>query len=162
MSDEWQRPTNPPPPLYFGKKERDFVKHINDEIYERILNQTVFYYAVDLNTTQYHKVYGEAIHKTFLPPVRVHTAISWEGSEDFISDPFSVDNTASINVHFHKRRLTEDQDLFTRVGDFLLYGERYYEIVKLSKPRLLYGQVEFEFEIVATCIRSRKNLFDGK
>ena len=37
-----------------------------------------------------------------------------------------------INVHFHKRRLTEDQDLFVREGDFVAYGEAYYEIVGLK------------------------------
>jgi hypothetical protein len=72
-----------------------------------------------------------------------------------------VDSDATITVYFHKRRLTEDQDLFAREGDFILYGKTYYEIVKLSEPRKLFGQVGHTFEIAATCRRARKGLFDA-
>ena len=27
MSNKWSRPTNPPPPLFVGKKERDLIKY---------------------------------------------------------------------------------------------------------------------------------------
>ena len=37
---------------------------------------------------------------------------------------------AQLTAHFHKRRLTEDQNLFVREGDFILYGKDYYEIIK--------------------------------
>ena len=30
----WTQPTSPPPPLFVGKAERNFVKQINDEIVE--------------------------------------------------------------------------------------------------------------------------------
>ena len=67
----------------------------------------------------------------------------------------------SITVHFHKRRLTEDQDLYVREGDFVLYGDYYYEIVKLSEDRKLFGQVAHGFEISAICKRARQGLFDA-
>ena len=36
MSDnEWSRPASPPPPLFLGKKERDLVKQVNDELVEK-------------------------------------------------------------------------------------------------------------------------------
>ncbi len=35
----------------------------------------------------------------------------------------SVDKSTKIKINFHKRRLTEDQDLFVREGDFVKYGE---------------------------------------
>ncbi len=44
-------------------------------------------------------------------------------------DSVGIDGTSQITVHFHKRRLTDDQNLFVREGDFILYGERYYEII---------------------------------
>ncbi len=64
-------------------------------------------------------------------------------------------------VHFHKRRLTEDQDLFVREGDFVLYGDIYYEIVKLIEPRQLFGQIQHKFEISAKCVKAREGLFDA-
>ena len=72
-----------------------------------------------------------------------------------------VDSDSTITVLFHKRRLTEDQDLYVREGDFILYGKIYYEIVKLSEPRKLFGQVDHSFEIAGTCRRARRGLFDA-
>ena len=37
MSNEWSKPATPPPPLFFGKKERDLVKQVNDELVEKEL-----------------------------------------------------------------------------------------------------------------------------
>jgi hypothetical protein len=73
-----------------------------------------------------------------------------------------IDRKPSIIVHFHKRRLTEDQDLFVREGDFILYGDTYYEIVTLNEPRQLFGQTDHKMEIEATCVKSRRGLFDAK
>ena len=32
---EWERPTQPPSPMFFGEKEKNLVKQVNDEIIER-------------------------------------------------------------------------------------------------------------------------------
>ena len=40
MSDEWSQPEAPPPPMFAGKKERDLVKQVNDELIERVIGQT--------------------------------------------------------------------------------------------------------------------------
>ena len=66
-----------------------------------------------------------------------------------------------ITVHFHHRRLTEDQNLFVREGDFVLYGEKFYEIVMLKEPKELFGQVDRQIEVSAECIRAREGVFDG-
>ena len=160
MSNKWSQPDAPPPPLFLGKKERDLVKQVNDELIERVIGQQVAYYPIDLNSTNFHSLYGEAIKKTFLPPIRVYALISWEGIETDMQT-YGLDKMAQLTVHFHKRRLTEDQDLFVREGDFILYGNNYYEIMSLNEPRELFGQVDHRFEISAKCVRAREGLFDG-
>lgn len=162
MADnEWTRPDAPPPPLFTGKKEKDFVKQINDEVIERVIGQGVFYYPISIEHTEYHEIYGEAIIKTFLPPVRVHALVEWA---EYITEAgkFGIDRRRSINVHFHKRRLTEDQNLYVREGDFVKYGDLFYEIVSLSEPQELFGQNESKMEIVAKCIRAREGRFNAK
>ena len=158
---EWEQPTNPPPPLFFNNKERDLVKQVNDELIERVIGQQVAYYPISMEHTNFHSLYGEAINKTFLPPVRVYALVNWEGVETG-TPAFGLDKNSSIMIHFRKRRLTEDQDLFVREGDFVLYGDIYYEIVKLIEPKLLFGQVEHRFEVQAECIRSRDGLFNAE
>ena len=162
MSDnEWSRPASPPPPLFLGKKERDLVKQVNDELVEKVIGQQILYYPIDLETTNFHELYGEAIEKTFLPPVRIYALVRFDNEDTTYLDSVGVDNVSQITVHFHKRRLTEDQDVFVREGDFVLYGDLYYEIMKLSTQRKLFGQVNQTFEISATCKRARKGLFDA-
>jgi hypothetical protein len=159
--DDWTQPSQAPPPMFVGKKERDLVKQVNDELIERVIGQQVLYYPISIDHTDFHPVYGEAVKKTFLPPIRVYALVEWGGLETTTDTSYGVDKKSEITVHFHKRRLTEDQDLFVREGDFVLYGSIYYEIVILNEPKQLFGQVDHRVEISAKCVRSRKGLFDA-
>ena len=100
MSDQnnkFTRPTNPPPKLFFGDKERDYVKQINDEILERIIGQEIVYYPISLEHSNYHSLYGECIEKNFLDPIRVYALIEWEGQTTDTSN-IGVDKKSSIVV----------------------------------------------------------------
>ena len=158
--NKWSQPSAPPPPLFVGEKERNLVKQVHDELIERVVGQQVVYYPIDVNTTDFHPVYGEAIKKTFLPPVRIYCLVQFEGLQTNM-DRFGVDKNVNINVYFHKRRLVEDQNLFAREGDFLLYGDIHYEIVSLQETKQLFGQIDYRYEIMAKCIRAREGLFDA-
>ena len=158
--NKWSQPAAPPPPLFLGKKERDLVKHVNDEVIERVVGQTVIYYPIDLERTNFHSLYGEAIEKTFLPPVRVHALVKWQ-AQNISADSYGLERITKIDVYFHKKRLTDDQDLYIREGDFILYGKFFYEILTLKEPTWLFGQVENSFEIQADCVRAREGLFNA-
>ena len=161
MGNEWEQPASPPPPLFLGKKERDLVKQVNDELIERVIGQTIAYYPIDIERTNFHDLYGEALTKTFLPPVRVNALVEFDGITTKYSSNIGLDKESSITIHFHKRRLTEDQDLYVREGDFVLYGDILYEIVTLSELKQLFGQIDHKLEITAKCIRAREGLFDA-
>ena len=161
-SNKWSQPATPPPPLFTGKKERDLIKQVNDELIERVIGQQILYYALDVFNTKYHPIYGEAINKTFLPPVKIHALVEMDqGLSTVYSENIGLDKEFSIVVHFHKRRLTEDQDLFVREGDFVAFGDSYYEIVTLEEPTMIFGQPDHMMEISATCKRAREGLFDA-
>tara|TARA_R100000234_G_C5001755_1_gene180618 strand:- start:1889 stop:2398 length:510 start_codon:yes stop_codon:yes gene_type:complete len=156
----WTQPTAPPPPMFVGEKERDLVKQINDEIIENVVGQQILYFPIDMEASNFHSLYGEAIKKTFLPPIRIYALVVWEGSNQ-TSEKYGIDRVANITVHMHQRRLTEDQDLFARIGDYVQYEKQHYEIVKLSQPRRLFGQDNKQVEVVATCRKAREGLFDA-
>tara|TARA_R110002124_G_C8961108_1_gene514088 strand:+ start:2466 stop:2954 length:489 start_codon:yes stop_codon:yes gene_type:complete len=162
MSNEWNRPVKSPPPLFVGEKEKNLVKQVNDEIIERVVGQQVLYFAIDMETTNFHPLYGEAIEKNFLHPIRVFALVEYGGVETVFMDNVGVDKKTTITVNFHKRRLTEDQNLFVREGDFVRYGEIFYEIVKTNEPKQLYGQIDSRFEITTDCIRARDGLFNAE
>jgi len=159
--NKWNRPDSPPPPLFLGKKERDLVKQVNDELIERVVGQTILYYPISDVHTDFHPIYGEAIQKNYLPPIRVYALIEWNETTTTATN-YGLDRIYNLTCHFHKRRLTEDQNLFVREGDFILYGEDYYEIITLSQPKQLFGQTDHMLEISAKCSRARQGLFDGK
>jgi len=165
MSDKknkWTVPAQPPPPLFTGKKERDFAKQISDELIEKVIGQPLLYYPIDVERTEFHPLYKEAIKKTYMPPIRVYALIEWEDPGSLSEDGFGVDHRSNLKVHFHKRRLTLDQDLYVREGDIVEYAEVFYEISSLAEPRQMFGQGEHKIEIEATCIRVRSGVFDGK
>ena len=165
MGDEnnkWSQPAAPPPPLFTGKKERDLVKQVNDELIERVIGQTVVYYPIDIEHTHYHDLYGEGLRKSFLPPVRVYALVEFDGITTEYNPSVGIDKTSEITVHFHKRRLTEDQDLYVREGDFIQYDGEFYEVAELSQPRYLFGQDGHKLEIKATCRKTREGVFNGE
>ena len=165
-TNRWTQPGSPPPPLFVGKAERSFVKQINDEIIEKIIGEQVLYFPIDLRRSDYHNLYGEAIKKTFLPPVRVYSLIEYNGS-DRVQERYGFDSIYNITVHFHKRRLTEDQNLFVRLGDFVQYDSMYFEIVDVFEPRYIFGQDsgftsdETSIEVTAVAKQARRGLFDA-
>ncbi len=160
MADnKWTRPTNPPPPLFLGQKERNLVKQVNDELLERVIGQPILYLPVSMEYSNFHPLYGEAIEKCFLPPVRVYVLVDFEAIET-TTENFGLDKMHTINVKFHERRLHEDQDTYVREGDYIQYGHTFYEIVTLTEDRPLFGQVDHLFQIMAKCVRTRKGLLD--
>lgn len=155
MSDEFEN-SQPPPPMFVNQLEHDFAKQITDEVMEQVIGQAVIYYPIDLDNTNYHPVYGEAIEKVFLPPIRVFCKVTLEGIVSMAADSFNVDAKRSIMVHFHTRRLREDQNLEVRVGDFVKFGSRFYAISQLTEPRYMWGDPQSSFELSAKCTVVRK------
>lgn len=163
-NNKWTPPESPPAPLFLGQKEKDLVKQVNDELLERVIGQLIIYYPIDYETTNFHPIYGEALTKNFLPPVRVYALVEWSSFETKNDDSFGIDLKSEITVHFHRRRLTEDQNLYVREGDFIRYDGLFYEIVTVAEPKQIFGQIEDDrnsTEIMAKCIKSRKGVFDA-
>ncbi len=79
------------------------------------------------------------------------------------NEKYGVDYNAKFRISFKRRRLVEDQNLFVRAGDFVQYGDLFYEIVKTyNDTRYYFGQVEHKFQVSAECVRARRGLFRVK
>jgi len=156
--NKWNQPAAPPPPMFFGKKERDLVKQVNDELAERVIGQPIAYYPISIEESNFNDVYGEAIDKVSLPPVRVYAYVVVENEQT--NDRYGYEYQTKLTVNFSQKRLTADQNLYVRVGDFVQYGDQFYEIVKTyNDTRYYFGQVEHKFQISAECVRARQGTF---
>jgi len=156
--NKWGQPAAPPPPMFFGSKERDLVKQVNDELSERVIGQTIAYYPISIEESNFNDTYGEALDKVSLPPVRVYAYVVVENEQT--NEVYGFEYQSKLTVNFHRKRLTEDQNLYVRVGDFVQYGEFFYEIVRTyNDTRYYFGQVEHKFQISAECVRAREGVF---
>jgi len=156
--NKWTRPVAPPAPMFFGEKERNLVKQINDELSERVLGQTIAYYPISIEESNFNDIYGEAKEKVSLPPVRVFAYVVVENEQT--NERFGYEYQTKLTVNFHRKRLVNDQNLFVRVGDYVQYGDQFYEIVRLyNDTRYYFGQVEHKFQISAECVKARQGAF---
>lgn len=168
MSDdsdsEFERKPHPPP-LFLNDAERDFRKQVTDEVIERVVGQKISYYPIDIRNSNFHPLYGEATDKVFREPLAVKALIDWRNQGELeldYEDNVAFDVNKGIIVHFHKRRLTEDQKFMVNAGDFICYGSTFYEIAKTLEPSRVFGQINHRLEISAHCIRARQSIFDGE
>ncbi len=156
--NKWSQPAAPPPPMFFGEKERDLVKQVNSELSERVIGQTIAYYPISIEESNFNDIYGEAIEKVSLPPVRVYAYVVVDNEQS--NERYGYEYQTKLTVNFHRKRLTDDQNLWVRVGDFVQYGDLFYEIVRTyNDTRYYFGQVQHKFQISAECIKAREGTF---
>jgi len=156
--NKWSQPVAPPAPMFFGEKERDLVKQVNDELAERVVGQTIAYYPISIEDSNFNDLYGEAIEKVSLPPVRVFAYVTVDNEQ--LNERYGYEYKSSLTVNFHRKRLVADQNLYVRVGDFIQYRDEFYEIVRTyNDTRYYFGQVQHKFQITADCITARAGNF---
>jgi len=153
--NKWERLPAAPSSVFTNAKEKNLTKQIVSEIVERVIGQQIIYYAVDTDKSNFHPIYDEAVDKVFLPGIQVYCLVQKDESE-IEQTGFGVDRRRMITIHFHQKRISEDQNLYVRMGDYLQWNDEIYEIVKTGMPKYLFGDQDYEFEIVATCRKARQ------
>lgn len=158
MSNKWTRLQNPPPPLFTGKREQDFQKQIVMELTERVIGTQIAYYPLDIEHSNYHKLYGECQEKIYLPPIQIYCLIDQKDFET-VTDQYGVDRIQNVTFHLHSRRLTEDKDLQVQEGDIIQYNDQFYEIFEINDAQLVYGQINYKAEIAVKARKVREGFF---
>jgi hypothetical protein len=144
--------------LFVGNKEITFFNSINKELIQRVIGQKVLYYSVSEEHTNSHRIYDEAIRKTTFQPVEINALVLYNDPEQTVGK-LSIDTIYNIEVYFHYHELDE-RNIVPREGDFVKFGDIIYEIQKLTKPQIVYGQMENLVMIKSTCQVSRKSQFE--
>ena len=144
-------------PLFVGDREVSFFHGINKELLQKIVQQKIIYYSVSLEHTKSHRLYDEAVRKTVFTPVEVHALILYLEPEQKV-DQFSIDTVYKIETYFYQEELRE-RKLIPREGDFVKFGDVVYEIEKLNKPQITYGQIDKEVMVKAVCRVARESQF---
>ena len=128
------------PRLFLGQRESDFFSDITKEIIKDVAGQKIFYYTIREDLSDVHDVYEESLHKIFNPPIEVECLVEWQPSE-VKTTQYGHEQIKVITAYLHNRDLI-DRDIDIRQGDYISYGEFFFEITSFVHDKLIYGQVE--------------------
>ena len=141
------------PRLFLGQKEADFFSDLTKEIIKDIAGQKIFYYVVREDLSDVHDVYEESIHKIFNPPIEIECLVEWQPSE-VKTTQFGHEQTKVITAYLHNRDLI-DRNINIRQGDYISYGEFFFEITSTIIDKVVYGQVERATSVKLTAKQAR-------
>lgn len=123
--------------LFGGSRDISLFRHINKELINNIIQQSVGYYIVNLEKTT-SNVYGESTSKTYNDPILVNCLIE-RTSQEWTETEFGTDVSRTITVRF-LRDILVDINLVPQVGDVVLWQENYYEISGIVENQLVVGK----------------------
>jgi hypothetical protein len=122
----------------FGS-QRDFklFAGINRELLSDVMEQEILYYKISLADTQAN-IYGEALEKTFMAPVKLNCRIeSQQGSTD--DSEFGSDYNKLVDYYFLREQMVE-ANVVPEVGDIVMWHENYYEIDTVIENQFFVGR----------------------
>ncbi len=139
--------------LFVGQREVDFFADITKEIIKDVAGQKIYYYTVREDLSDVHNVYEESMQKIFNPPLELECLVEWQPSE-VKTTQFGHEQIKTITAFIHGRDII-DRNLNILQGDYLSYGEYFFEITSLIYDKLVYGQVERIVSLKLTAKQTR-------
>ena len=126
--------------LFVGQREVDFFADIAKEIIKDVAGQKIYYYTVREDLSDVHDIYEESMQKIFNPPIELECLVEWQPSE-VKTNQFGHEQIKTISAFLHGRDII-DRDLNIRQGDYISYGEYFFEITSIIYDKIAYGQIE--------------------
>ena len=139
--------------LFLGQREADFFADITKELIKDVAGQKVYYYTVRDDLSNVHDIYEESVYKIFNPPIEIEALVEWQQSE-VKTTQFGHEQIKTITVYIHDRDVI-DRDLNIQQGDYLSYGEFFFEITSLLYEKLVFGQIERVASLKLNCKQAR-------
>ena len=123
--------------LFGSARDFNLLTKINRELLSDIVEQEILYYKISLEDTNAN-LYGEALEKIFLTPVKLNCLIT-RGDQVITVDEMGPDLNRESSFAFLRKDL-EDSVVVPEVGDILLWQENYYEVDTVRENQLFLGR----------------------
>lgn len=140
-------------------REIAFINSINKELIQKVSGQEINYYAISLEHSRAHRLYDEATKKVWAPPVKINGRVHWDNSGT-ASTGQGTDSKYVCDVFFHTLEL-QDRNVAPKEGDFIEFGQVFFEITAVTQPQLVFGQVNNKIMTKCTCIPAREGNFQN-
>ena len=144
--------------LFVTPRELDLISDLSQEIIKDVVGQKVYYYKVRKDLSDVHDVYEESQEKVFNPPVEIDARVEWF-QDDVVVGKFGIEQKNKITVWLQYRDVMFKQ-LEVAAGDFVSYGDTFFEILTSKIDSTVYGQVEYSTGFILDCKQARKGLIN--
>lgn len=138
-------------------KEYALFSSINKELIQNFVGQEVVYYPISRDLTSVRNIYGEAVEKQYIDPVRLNCLVRYDNPVVKSTD-IGLDSEYQLEVYALNDELVE-RNLVPLEGDFLEYGQTFYEVASVTQPQLVYGHVDNKLMKKLLCVPSREGQF---
>ncbi len=162
--------------LFMGNSDRAFLERVGRELTEKILQESMILYRIDLKKTQTHSLYKEAKRKVWLPEIEIFGRINVEQGETGTQTAGGILNKkfGALTSHVYLSHLEElslikkdnnDIQFLFREGDFIGHKGQFYKIIdngftNISNQFTFNGDQRFYITIKA--IESNEDVFKGR
>jgi hypothetical protein len=123
--------------LFGGSRDISLFNTLSKELINDIIQTEVAYYKFTLEQTQVN-VYGEAPQKNYYEPLKIASLID-RSDQTWTSDEFGPDVNQTINFTFLRKEFIE-LNLFSDVGDLILFRNNFYEVDGRVENQLALGR----------------------
>jgi hypothetical protein len=142
---------------FITTKEYSLISKINKELIQNFSGQDVIYYAISREHTQVDDIYGEAVEKFFLDPVILNCRVAYDNPVVKTTE-IGTDSEYTLEVYVMNDELLE-RNLVPMEGDFVEFGQTFYEISSVTQPQLVFGHVDNKLMRKLVCVTSREVQF---
>jgi hypothetical protein len=146
--------------LFITPREISFINDITSEIVKDIIGQKIYYFAISEIKTQTHDVYNESVDKVFDNAIEIEALVDQPETTTNIG-LFGPERYNKLSVYIQYADLVA-KGIDVSIGDFLSFGESFYEITTYTVMRNIYGEVENLDGIKLECTQARESQFKAK
>ena len=144
--------------LFITEREVQLLNSWTTEIIELVAQQKVLYFAIDNEKNIQDDLYGETTKKIFRDPIEIYSRVML--SEHTVKvDEMGIDNIYEIEVYFQRDRVIQDLGFYPRIGDFIGWSNKFFEIKSTTEPQMFGGLSQHRVGIICKAIISRQEVF---
>ncbi|MHB8407956.1 MAG: hypothetical protein ACYDHY_07720 [Acidiferrobacterales bacterium] len=145
--------------FFAPEREIEFINVVTQELIQHVVGEEINYYAISKENTKTNKLYRETVKKVWAPPVKVNALVYWDNPQT-TSTPIGQDSKYEVEVYIHAKELV-DRNLVASEGDFVEYGQVFFEITSATQPQLVFGQINNRVMWKLVCVPSRQGQFQN-
>jgi hypothetical protein len=145
--------------LFISQREIDFLNDNITELIETVAQQTIRYYAVEDSLMESDNLYGESIKKVFRNPVEIYCRVMLSDHRMTVNN-MGAENIYEIELYFQRDRVMKDLGFYPRIGDFVEWANKVFEIKTTVEPQMFGGLAQHRVGIICKAIITRQEVMN--